>query len=229
MPVYTLPGVELFGSGTYRGQEYSPDHVRLVAANVRRLGGKFVPPGVAQPLTPEGGIGHDEAEDSLDWLERTDVPAAGQVDPQTVRVVPDPANPGHVLLVGDLVNVPEETAAKVRNREYNRGSVELYEDFTDDFGNRHGPAIRRHCLMGGFPPQVKRLAPLPQPVPQPEIKAFAALLPGPAGHRARHSGPFARTVLTHQHAQNSVLLSAPRALHALHGDRGSFRHRRESC
>jgi hypothetical protein len=173
MPVYTLPGVELFGSGTYRGQEYSPDHVRLVAANVRRLGGRFVPPGVAQPLTPEGGIGHDEAEDSLDWLERTDVPAAGQVDPQTVRVVPDPANPGHVLLVGDLVNVPEETAAKVRNREYNRGSVELYEDFTDDFGNRHGPAIRRHCLMGGFPPQVKRLAPLPQPVPQPEIKVFA--------------------------------------------------------
>lgn len=163
-PVYRLPGVQLFASGVYRGQTWTPAAVDAAAENCRKLYALHIPPGVAQPV-PEGGIGHDEAEDAIDWLERTDLPASGVVDPRTVRSIPDPDYPGHKILVGDLVNVPAETAERIRRGEYATGSAELYPDFLDDFGGSHGPALRRYCIMGGWVQQVKRLKRLPMPVP----------------------------------------------------------------
>lgn len=187
-PAYRLPGVRLFASGTYRGTQWSPAVVDAIAATTAAIGPAgeklHVPPGVSEP--PEGGIGHDERETELDWLERTDLPAAGWVDPRTVKSIPDPDFPGHRLLVGDLVNLPPETAAKVWSGEYATGSAELYDDFRDDFGKSRGPALRRYCLMGGWVPQVKRLGRLPMPVPMTAPVAFGEVRPNRVRQKTTH-------------------------------------------
>ena len=154
--LYTLPGVEIFASGRYRQKVWPSSDVRNIAAKAKELGPMglklFVPPVV---------IGHDD-----DFPDSSGALACGAVDPRTVRAVPDTEHPGETKLVGDLVNVPRETAEKIRRRELNRVSAEVYDSFLDDFGTDHGRVLRRVALLGGEPSQVKRTASLPMPVPQ---------------------------------------------------------------
>jgi hypothetical protein len=164
-PAYMLPGVELFASGRYRGKRWSAAIIREIAENAEKLGPSglklFVPPAV---------LGHEEEQE---WLERTDLPAAGYVDPDSVRAVPDESKPGEMKLVGDLVNIPREVADRIANREYSRVSAELYDRFVDDHGEAHGKVLRRLALLGAEPPQVKRLKPLGIPQPMRNIRQFA--------------------------------------------------------
>lgn len=169
---FKLPGVRLFGSGQYRGKPWPPSSILRAADNAAKLGDKLlVPPGVAQPLVPDGGVGHGVG--NFDWLKDDTAPAAGWVDPKSVKAVPDPDYPGQLILVGDVVNVPPETAAKIKSGQYRYGSAELYENFIDDFGKSYGPALRRFVILGAEVPQVKRLGPLPMPVPMAELMVFA--------------------------------------------------------
>lgn len=162
---YLLPGVKLFASGEYRGRRWTPADVREMAENAAPLGKLIVPP--AAP-------GH---EDDDGWQEfvRTDLPAGGWVYPPSVHAVPDPDPdyPGEMILVGDVVNVPPEMADKIDSGEYRHGSSEIYDDFLDDLGRSRGKTLRKFSYLGGEVPQVKRLGPLPKPVPMAAPLAFS--------------------------------------------------------
>lgn len=159
--MYRLPNIALFASGTYRGKRWTPGVIRKLAENAT---------GLRSLLTPPAVLGHEEDQE---WLDRTDLPAGGWVDPGSVRAVPDPDHPGEMILRGDLVNVPAEVADRLTAGEYRYGSAEIYDDFLDDFGKSRGPALRRFALLGGEVPQVKRLGRLPAPVRQTAPVAFA--------------------------------------------------------
>jgi hypothetical protein len=163
-PAYKLPGVRLFASGVYRGQPWSPEKVRAITATTRALG-----PSGKDLLIPPAVLGHEEDQE---WLDRTDLPAAGWVDPDTVHDEPDPDNPGHVIQVGDVVNIPPPVAQRLWNGEYKHCSAEFYEP-NDDFGKPQGLTLRRLAFLGGEIPQVKRLGRLPMPVPMDAAKQFA--------------------------------------------------------
>lgn len=153
--VYRLPGAKLFGSGVYRGQQWTPAMIRKMAENAPRLAKLHCVPAV--------GIGHDSNDTAG---------AEGWIDPHSVRAVADPEHAGEALLTGDLVNVPPSVAEKVRNGSYAFGSAEIYSDFTDDMGRSHGPLLRRFVLLGSHPPQVKRLGRLPMPIEMASPVAF---------------------------------------------------------
>lgn len=169
-PAFMLPGVNLFASGEYRGKPWPPAVLRMIAANARRLG-----PDGRKLLIPPAVLGHEEEQE---WLDRTDLPAAGWVDPASVHVVPDPDHPGELILKGDVVNIPPEVEARLSSGEYRFGSAEIYDDFKDDFGREHGQALRRFALLGGEVPQVKRLGALPKVVPMQATRQFSELRPG---------------------------------------------------
>jgi len=161
--MWKLPGVRLFASGHYPGQpqpDWPPAKVRAIAAEAKRLG----PSGVSL-LIPPAVLGHEENQD---WLEDTSLPAAGWVDPDSVKAEPDPEFPGHVILTGDIVDVPDKVKTEqLDTGAYKFGSVEFYTP-KDDFGKPQGLTIRRFGLLGGGSiPNVKRLGPLPKPVPMP--------------------------------------------------------------
>jgi hypothetical protein len=190
-----LPGVNLFASGTYRGKRWPPARIREMAENARKLG-----PGGLKLLVPPGVLGHEEGQD---WLDRTDLPAAGWVDPDSVKVAPDPDNPGELILKGDVVNIPPQVKReKLDTGEYRFGSSEIYDDFKDDFGRSYGKALRRFALLGGEVPQVKRLGPLPAPVPMAEVKKFAERPGRKVIIRERVTR---RGRLTHTYAETSVM------------------------
>lgn len=136
-----------------------------MAENAARMKPYLVPPAV---------LGHEEEQE---WLDRSDLPAAGWVDPASVRAVPDTDFPGEMILKGNVVNIPEKVKALLDSGEYGYGSSEIYDDFPDDFGNHHGETLRRFALLGSEVPQVKRLGRLPAAVPMPAPVAFAEKLP----------------------------------------------------
>lgn len=159
--VYQMRGVRLFASGTYRGEDWPPAVIDEIAANAGKLG----PEGL-RLLVPPSVLGHEEDQQTLaEFLERTDMPAAGWVDPSSVRSVPDPQFPGHRILVGNVVNIPPAIAAQLERGTYKFGSAEIYDNFRDDFGAQHGRVLRRFALLGGEVPQVKRLGSLPRVEP----------------------------------------------------------------
>lgn len=188
---YILRDVNLFASGVYRGRRWLPRWVRNMAEAGQKLG-----PGGLKLHTPPAAPGH---EDDEGWREHvpTDEPAAGWVDPSTLRAVPDPAHPGHVILKGSVVNVPEAMARKIESGEYRYGSSEIYDSFLDDFGRPYGKVLRKFSYLGGEVPQVKRLGPLPMPVPMPAPKVFSER----PGVRIRETTVRGRTGAVHTHAE----------------------------
>lgn len=137
-------GVEVFASGQYRGGSWTTDDLDEMVTNFWKLG----PMGL-KLLSPPLVVGHEESQDFLD---RTDLPAAGWLT--TLRRSGD-------VLVGDVTGVPMSIANLINARLYKKVSAEIYDDFVDDHGKSYGLAIRRLALLGGEIPQVKRLADLP--------------------------------------------------------------------
>lgn len=184
-----LRDVELFASGTYRGREYTPDDVDEMVINGRKFSAILHPPAVC---------GHEEEDEDGNPTPapepgRTDIPADGWVDPASLKTkwkyTPIRDDGGRMkvmkqrVLVGDLTDVPPETADLIRQRRLRKLSAEVYDDFTDDSGQSHGKALRRVAFLGGEPPQVKGLADLPMP------SKFAERL-RPIGGRATDRGTF---------------------------------------
>ena len=172
-PAYRLRGVSLFASGVYRGKPWEPARIRRMALNAKRLAKLITPPAAPGHEDDDGWqkfVGGIDAEGGPE--SRTDEPAAGWVDPQSVRVFPDPEHPGHLILKGDIVNVPPEMAQKIRSGEYQFGSSEIYDSFKDDFGKDYGNALRKFSYLGAEVPQCKRLGRLPMPEPMAELHRF---------------------------------------------------------
>jgi hypothetical protein len=153
-PGEAVRGADLFASGVYRGKRYTADDLDEIATNFTRLRALLDPPLV---------LGHEEEQDKLaEYLERTDLPAAGWVE--RVWVERYPANGGvEATLKGDLIGVPTAVADDIRAGRYRKVSAEIYDDFEDDYGRRHGLALRRVGLLGAEVPQVKRIGDLPAP------------------------------------------------------------------
>jgi hypothetical protein len=153
-----LPGVELFATGIYRGKRWTLADLQQMAANAKTLG----PQGL-RLLHPPAVFGHEEDQP---FFERTDWPAAGFLDPQSVRVQRyyDPVSKRmEGKLIGDITDVPPAVEGMMKSKRYKKISAEIYDDFEDDFGNHYGKAIRRMALLGAEVPQVKRLKDLPTP------------------------------------------------------------------
>ncbi len=176
---FMLPGVNLFASGIYRGKKWTAATVQRMAANAKKLG-----PSGMQLLVPPAAPGHEDDDGWQQFVgdvdapgrpaaDRTDQPAAGWVDPDSVRAVPDPKHKGHLILRGDVVNIPAAMAEKIRSGEYSFGSAEVYDDFHDDLGIGFGKALRKFSFLGAEVPQVKRLGRLPKPVPMSAPKQFS--------------------------------------------------------
>lgn len=155
----TVPGVELFATGTYRGKTWTLADLDEMAENAKRLG-----PHGLKLLHPPAVYGHEETQEFLD---RTDWPVAAWLNCESVKVrrYRDPAT-GQTegVLVGDLEDVNPEAAAAIKAKKYRKVSSEIYDDFKDDHDRSYGKALRRIALLGGEVPQVKRLKDIPEPV-----------------------------------------------------------------
>lgn len=163
---WQMRGVKLFASGKYRGKKWTPAVLRQIARVAKQLGPKGI-----KLLVPPSVLGHEEEQE---WLDRTDLPAAGWVDPDSVSVSPDPQHAGELILTGDVVNIPDQVKVeKLDTGEYRYGSSEIYDDFKDDFGKSYGKALRRFAFLGGEVPQVKRLGSLPKPELMSAPKTFS--------------------------------------------------------
>lgn len=174
-----IRGADLFASGVYRGQEYTVADLDEIARNFTRL---------RQLLDPPAVLGHEESQEFLDALlgsdrereadaERTDQPAAGWVDRVWVDKYVEPSS-GRLegVLKGDITGVPAKIAEMIRNGRYKKISAEIYDDFTDDYGQSYGKALRRVAILGAEVPQVKRLGDLPAPTAFAErMRALAAM------------------------------------------------------
>lgn len=153
-----VPGAEVFATGDYPQGKYTLRDLCEMAQNVNRLG----PNGLSLHAAPIGllntvGVGHEEP--------KTDEPACGIVKKARVKPYFDPATKQwEGVLVADLDDVPEELAEKIKSKRFRKVSAEIYDNFSDDHGNKYGKAIRRVSLLGFEPPAVKRLKDLPQPV-----------------------------------------------------------------
>lgn len=150
----SVPGVEIFATGTFNGETWTLSDLAEIARNFNELG-----PHGKDLLKPPVVLGHEEDQE---FLERTDIPAAGWPSRVWVKAYRDDAT-GRMegILKADFGEVPEEIAKLVDARAYRKVSSEIYDDFTDDFGVGHGKALRRVSLLGGEIPKVKRLADIP--------------------------------------------------------------------
>jgi hypothetical protein len=157
--MYRVPGVEIFATGRYRGSVWDLADLDQMAKNARLLG-----PSGKNLLRPPVVYGHEEQQEFLD---RTDWPAAGWLNCDTVRVRRyRDADTGKIegILIGDFEDVNPVTAAALKSKRYRKVSSEIYDDFASDHGQTFGKTLRRIALLGGDLPQVKRLKDVPQPI-----------------------------------------------------------------
>lgn len=159
----SVPGVEIFATGSHRGKPYRHADLKRVVRNFETLS-----TGPAPILTPTTVIGHEERQE---LLENTGVPAAGVVG--AVRYAERPCKEcggprctecfgtrRRGLLVADFADMAPEVADLINQKSYRKVSSELYDDF--EHGGRHyGLALRRVALLGGELPQIKGLEDIP--------------------------------------------------------------------
>jgi hypothetical protein len=114
-------------------------------------------------ILPPAVLGHEENQD---WLADTSLPAAGWVDPDSVKTIPDDEYPGHRVLIGDVVDIPDKVKVELLDTGmYKFGSVEFYQP-KDDLGRPQNMTVRRFGLLGGGSiPNVKRLWAIPKAEP----------------------------------------------------------------
>jgi hypothetical protein len=153
-PGVTIPGVEIFATGHYRGKDWSVRDLEEMAENFNKLG-----PDGNKLLQPPIVLGHEETQE---FLEKTNLPSAGWPSKVWLKKYNDSATgKPEAILLANFADVPQSIANLIKNRRYRKVSAEIYDDFTDDHGNGYGKAIRRIALLGGEIPQVKRIADIP--------------------------------------------------------------------
>lgn len=153
-PGITIPGVEIFATGHYRGRDWSIRDLEEMADNFNKLG-----PDGNKLLQPPIVLGHEETQE---FLEKTNLPSAGWPSKVWLKKYNDSATgKPEAILLANFSDVPQSIANLIKNRRYRKVSAEIYDDFTDDHGNGYGKAIRRIALLGGEIPQVKRIADIP--------------------------------------------------------------------
>lgn len=148
---YTEDWVDVFESGTHRGQNYGPDYIEKMNSNFKKLS-----TGEKPILTVPVVVGHDENQK---FLNDSGWPAGGW--PYKTRVVPGEL-PGAKKLQAKWKDIPPVLADAINDKMYKKVSAEVYDDFVDPEGVHHGPTLRRIAVLGGEIPQVKTLDDLPK-------------------------------------------------------------------
>ncbi len=153
--LYSIPNVEIFATGEYRGRQWSLADLQTINANFQQLS---VPQnGQATYLHVPVVLGHEEDQAAL---QRTDLPALGWNE--SLRLAE--TGPADAFLIGGFEDVVPELAKWIQEGRIRYCSAEFFENFVDDAGNHHGLTLRRVAVLGGELPQVKRLNALPMPV-----------------------------------------------------------------
>jgi hypothetical protein len=143
-----LRGVEIFAAGTHRGKTYSKADLDQMVGNFRKYssGGQ---PALRVPAV----IGHEEDQE---YLERSDLPAAGWCE-RVYREGPK--------LKADFGDVPAKVTRLLKGKAYRTVSSEVYDAVPDGLpgAGTPGKMLRRVAFLGGEIPQVKSLADIPTP------------------------------------------------------------------
>ena len=153
--------VDFFAVGNHRGDDYTPEMLRQVAANYQTLS-----QGPQALFRVPVVIGHDEADLQI---KNTGQPASGLVEECWFA---EEAG----KLQGTCVNMLPKVMEAIQQGAYFQTSAEFYEDFVHE-GNSYGLTLRRVALLGGDLPEVKTLNHLPGS-PQAEAQAKFAEAPG---------------------------------------------------
>src|SRR4051794_22415084 len=96
--LWTIPGVELFTSGTHKGVSYSEAELRAVVSNFRKYRDR---------VRPTVCLGHEEQQPLADGMPASPIsdnsgqPAFGSVEDLRIE-----DRDGTPTLIGDLANVP---------------------------------------------------------------------------------------------------------------------------
>jgi hypothetical protein len=142
-----VPGCTIFAAGTHRGKTYSVRDLDRMVENFRRFS-----TGPKALLHVPAVIGHDE-DDEQEFLNRTDLPAAGWAS----RVWRDGNS-----LKADFEDVAPKIARLIRNKRYRKVSSEVYDDCPEGIPGK-GRMLRRVALLGGDIPAIKGLDDIPLP------------------------------------------------------------------
>ncbi len=152
-----LRGVEVFASGTHRGQKYSRRDINDMAANFRT----HSDPSKGKPrVRVPAVLGHEETQE---YLERSDLPAAAWARRAWAENGRDAdGKPCRVLKV-DFEDVPPKVARLLKGKRYRTVSAEVYDEPPEGVPGK-GKMLRRVAFLGGDIPQVKSLEDIPTPV-----------------------------------------------------------------
>lgn len=145
--------VEIFATGFHHGRQWT-------CADLQQIYGNYLALSVAkngeQPyLRCPVVIGHEEDQQVL---KRSDLPAAGWLEPNLQYVS---TGPNSAKLTVPFGEIPDDVAGWVNDKQYRHVSSEVYDDFVDHAGVHHGLTLRRVALLGAEPPAQKQLAELP--------------------------------------------------------------------
>ena len=151
----SLRGVEIFQVGTHRGKTYSAKDLDDVVANFKKFSS-----GPEPKLRVPAVLGHEESQE---FLERSDLPAAGW--------------PSHVYRQGDKLyadfdEIPPKVGRLLRNKAYRTVSSEVYDDPPEGVPGR-GKMLRRIAFLGGDIPQLKDLDEIGELTQHAEERRFA--------------------------------------------------------
>lgn len=132
---YDIKGLPFFKVGKYNGAEYKEDDLDKIVGNFTQL---------KESVKPVLKLGHG----SQKFLKDEGMPAAGWVT--SIR------KKGKILYA-DIVNIPKRIYELIKNKTYRRPSAEIYLDFKDDEGKKHGFTLSAIALLGADIPAVKSL------------------------------------------------------------------------
>lgn len=152
MPV-DLPEQQIFISGHYKGEDWSPADVREAYTNWQKFNTVRNADG-SQFMEPPAWLGHEEMPE---LEKRTDLPAFGDFDNLRLENLPD----GRVALYGRPHQIHDDLAKWISERKIRKISAEFYRNWHDSKGQAHGVVLRRVGLLGGTPPEVKEMNTLP--------------------------------------------------------------------
>lgn len=152
-----ISGIEIFARGVHRSKPYSAADMADIVRNFQEFSAPDAPRILLRvPLV----IGHEEDQQ---YLQRTDIPAAGWAT--------DVWTQGGRLFA-DADHVPAEVSRLIKGKAYRVVSAEIYDEPPDGVPGR-GKMLRRIALLGADIPEVKGLAEIPTPEPYSE-GAFAS-------------------------------------------------------
>ncbi len=166
-----IPWTDVFAAGTRRGQGYSSQDLHDMAANFRRWSSGKTP-----VLRVPAVLGHEESQE---YLERTDLPAAAWADGARVALKRCPICGGsgktdrgarcpecrgqgeRQVLQVKFGEVPGKVARLVRGKAYRTVSAEVYPEPPEGIPVGTGKMLRRVAFLGGELPQLKGLDDIP--------------------------------------------------------------------